>query len=281
MQRILAVALIATLALAGSAPAQSPAKTPQSAPVPEERPEMPKEGTSGDGSQPPAPKARPADDAKDDDGKTGAAKDDRPEDAGPAEPPVRETLAETDEAFAACIAALNELGARFVERPAMTEAAERDCGIARPVAVSELLPGVKLQPEAVLRCGTALALAGWLKEFVLPAADRLPDRGRLSGVDHGTAYLCRPRNGIAGETLSEHAFGNAIDIAGFRFEKGEALTVAAPGREGSIEEAFVQAVRKTACLSFTTVLGPGSDAAHADHLHLDVKARKGGFRLCQ
>ncbi|MFD2843675.1 extensin family protein [Paracoccus cavernae] len=29
------------------------------------------------------------------------------------------------------------------------------------------------------------------------------------------------------------------------------------------------------------MLGPGTNAAHDNHLHLDIKARKGGFRICQ
>uniref|UniRef100_UPI002617FC8A extensin family protein n=1 Tax=uncultured Rhizobium sp. TaxID=155567 RepID=UPI002617FC8A len=36
-----------------------------------------------------------------------------------------------------------------------------------------------------------------------------------------------------------------------------------------------------ACLYFTTVLSPGSDAAHQDHLHLDVIKRNSGFRYCR
>jgi len=252
------VTLAIFLAMSGLAQAGDPVATPEEAPRPEARPEVRTEA--------PPPQT--------------SIEDDRQE-ATPAAPPTREQLAETEAAFSACTAALKALGAVFAERPPLTEASERDCGIERPVVVAKVLPGVTVRPEAVMRCETALALAKWTKEFAMPAAQHLSGRGELTGIDHGTAYLCRPRNGIAGETLSEHAFGNAIDIAGFRFEKGEAVNVAAPGREGSLEEAFVQAVRKTACLSFTTVLGPGADEAHADHLHLDVKARSGGFRICQ
>ena len=32
----------------------------------------------------------------------------------------------------------------------------------------------------------------------------------------------------------------------------------------------VDSVRTAACGWFTTVLGPGSDAAHTDHLHVDI-----------
>lgn len=268
---------------AEAAPARRLASTPQSAPLPEPRPQPAGAETGDARAVKRGPKSGAASGDETGDGKGGgkdAAEQDAAEPA-PAAPPVRETLAESDAAFAACTAALTALGARFAERPALTDPAERDCGTARPVALSEILPGVALRPEAVLRCETALALAEWTKDFVVPAARRLTDRGGLAGIDHGTAYLCRPRNGVAGAPLSEHAFGNAIDVAGFRFARGEALPVTTRTGDGSLEEAFQAAVRKAACLAFTTVLGPGADDAHADHLHLDVKARNGGYRLCQ
>jgi hypothetical protein len=288
----------------GDAERKAAAATPQVGPVPSARPQ-PTAAEKGEapakaGGESPRADEKPDPAAKEPDGKTdelgepsaGPGKTDEPgepsagpgktdEPAEPKSPPVRDTLAESDAAFGRCTAALAALGARFEERPPLADPDERDCGIARPVALTQILPGVALRPEAVLRCEAALALAEWTKDFVVPAAGRLPDRGGLAGIDHATAYLCRPRNGVEGATLSEHAFGNAVDIAAFRFERGEPLGVAGRDGEGSLEEAFLAAVRKAACLSFTTVLGPGSDAAHADHLHLDVKARGGGFRLCQ
>jgi hypothetical protein len=39
------------------------------------------------------------------------------------------------------------------------------------------------------------------------------------------------------------------------------------------DEAFLSAVRKSACGPFTTVLGPGSDGYHSGHLHLDLAKR--------
>lgn len=287
------LALLSGPALAAKSRAGPEPATPTAAPAPELRPQpdpaseavtAPTPSPSPAENEETAPEARePA--AGDPGAEEPEAKD--PEagqaeaTAPPAGPPVHETLAESDADFAACTAALTALGTRFETAPPVTDPAERDCGIDRPVTVPEILPGVALRPAAVLRCETARALAEWTRDFVVPAASRLPGRGKLSAIDHGTAYLCRPRNGISGEALSEHAFGNAIDIAGFRFAEGEALAVTPRAGDGSLDEAFQAAVRKTACLAFTTVLGPGADASHADHLHLDVKARRGGFRLCQ
>ena len=83
------------------------------------------------------------------------------------------------------------------------------------------------------------------------------------------------------QNLSEHAVGNAIDIAALGFDDGSRIEIAPPGDRGDMAVAFQNAVQGAACLFFSTVLGPGSNAAHDDHLHLDIKARRGGFRLCQ
>lgn len=196
-------------------------------------------------------------------------------------PPMPGIIAAEDDALAACHAELEAIGATFEIIDPITDADDADCGIAAPVEVTGLPGGVALDPAGQMRCETALALARWSESHVRPAAGQLPERGALASIDQGSTYICRRRNNRAEGKLSEHAFGNAIDIMAFRFETGEPIPVQPREREGTMAEAFQDAVRATACLHFTTVLGPGSDASHADHLHLDVKDRRGGFRLCQ
>lgn len=195
--------------------------------------------------------------------------------------PVWERLREDDDAYAACLLALDTHGTRYREAAPVTDPEVDDCGIARPVEILEIVPGVALKPDSLMRCETARALADWVATFVVPAARMLPERGDVVGLEHGTTYLCRRRNDAPDGRISEHGFGNAIDVVAFDFARGEPIRVEPRMREGSLEEAFQRAVRAASCLSFTTVIGPGTDAAHADHLHLDVKARRGGFRLCQ
>ncbi|HKD27934.1 MAG TPA: extensin family protein [Xanthobacteraceae bacterium] len=45
----------------------------------------------------------------------------------------------------------------------------------------------------------------------------------------------------------------------------------------------VDAVRSAACGWFTTVLSPGADAAHTDHLHVDMAQHgtRDRYRICQ
>jgi hypothetical protein len=40
-------------------------------------------------------------------------------------------------------------------------------------------------------------------------------------------------------------------------------------------------LRKSVCARFTTVLGPGSDGYHEDHVHVDLAERRGGYRICE
>ena len=234
----------------------------------------------------PLPTARPAD-ALDAKAKTDqepsaerAAVDDEGAEASE-EPPVWKMLVQSEEEYAACLEDLRGYGMTFRELPPITEEEDPDCGIRKPIEVATVVPGVELQPDAVMRCETARALAGWVSTFVLPASLRLEDRGPVTMLEQGSTYVCRNRNGDSDAKMSEHAFGNAIDIMGFRFASGDPIPVEPRMRDGTLAEAFQRGVRSSACMDFTTVLGPGTDAAHANHLHLDIKERRGGFRLCQ
>ena len=202
---------------------------------------------------------------------------------GPPPPPVWFTLSGTDAQYDACRLALSVMGAQFRPQPPVTDPDNRDCGIARPLQVSRILPDVALSGEPVMRCEAALSLALWTRDFLQPAAGLLPDTPRLTALETGPAYSCRDRvgTGDADPKPSEHGYGNAIDVMGFRFGDGEPVLVQPRQGDGDAAESFQRAAQSTGCLLFTTVLGPGSNAAHDDHLHLDIAARNGGWRLCE
>ena len=180
--------------------------------------------------------------------------------------------------FEACRAALSAIGARFDTAPAIDDGAA--CGIERPVLLKGLAGEVKVEPPATIRCETALQLARWFDGAVktsLSAA--MPDES-IAALQQASGYVCRNRNNAAQGRISEHAFGNAVDIAGFSLASGKVLEIRPADRDSTLEGAFQRAITEAACLYFTTVLDPGSDAAHENHLHLDVKERRGGYRYC-
>lgn len=188
-----------------------------------------------------------------------------------------------------CEVKLKEAGAVFA--PGDPVEGERGCGIERPLDVDEILPGIVMKPDTQMRCETALALANWVKGSVLPSVEAMnsipaepgdEDKAlRLTGLTNAASYHCRRRNNLPTGKLSEHSVGSAIDISAFLFEDGSLISVGGNYREGSVEDAFIGAVRGAACLHFTTVLGPGSDGHHEDHLHLDIAVRRGGYRYCR
>ncbi|MGF7004617.1 extensin family protein [Aminobacter sp. BE322] len=174
----------------------------------------------------------------------------------------------------ACRGRLEALGAAFDE--AAPEVSADGCALPFPIKLSRLSKSVDVEPDAIVNCATAEATARFATDIVAPAAKSTFGQ-ELAGIVQASAYVCRPRNGT--RKLSEHAFGNALDIAGFALAKGKAIAVEpAPPEENA---KFLMLVRKAACGRFKTVLGPGSDADHARHLHLDLAPRRNGGIFCQ
>jgi extensin-like protein len=99
-------------------------------------------------------------------------------------------------------------------------------------------------------------------------------------VQQISAYSCRGMNGNPRANVSEHAFGNALDIASFTLADGRRVTVRDGWRGAPEEQGFLRDVQASACERFTTVLAPGSNVFHYDHMHVDLMRRSGGHRAC-
>ncbi|MEP9355242.1 extensin family protein [Xanthobacter sp. KR7-65] len=158
-------------------------------------------------------------------------------------------------------------------------AATGACGLPQPVRLTgvRLESGrmVALKPAAVFRCEVAVAFTAWLRETLAPAVAELGSE--MSAVRIAASYDCRPRNRVAGAKMSEHGIGNAVDVGGFEMVDGRAILV----EKGGLPQPFRTTMRESACSRFTTVLGPGSDGYHEDHIHVDLAQRRGGYRMCQ
>ncbi|MDO8878696.1 MAG: extensin family protein [Pseudolabrys sp.] len=136
-------------------------------------------------------------------------------------------------------------------------------------------------PAATLSCPIVSALDRWVSEGVQPAAMRWFGV-QVTEIRQISAYSCRQMNGAGGRGISEHAFGNALDIAGFTLADGRKVVIKNSWRNGTPEEqGFLHDVQLFACDTFSTVLAPGYNAAHYDHIHVDLMRRKNGRRPCR
>ncbi|MGF9757340.1 extensin family protein [Microvirga sp. 0TCS3.31] len=192
----------------------------------------------------------------------------------PTETPGEKTASDDDAVKMACLERLSKLGLRFEKRPQVQEGR---CSIENPVLLSSLSNGIEVAPASLMACPVAESLARWMTEVVSPEAER-QFQSAPTKLLIGTSYQCRDQRN--GAKLSEHALGNGVDIMGFEFAKRSPLIIASQS-DNSPEANFQTAIQKAACPIFNTVLGPGSDADHGDHLHLDLRERKGDYRICQ
>jgi hypothetical protein len=145
------------------------------------------------------------------------------------------------------------------------------CGLTHPFKVSGLVNGtVSVEGPVTIDCSMVPALEDWLAQVVQPAAQAhfgVP----VVGLTAFGAYSCRSVDNIAGAQLSEHSFGNAIDISGFKLADGRTIVIVQDWKKTDTQEsAFLHEAHAGACQHFTTVLGPGADVFHYNHFHLDL-----------
>ena len=138
---------------------------------------------------------------------------------------------------------------------------------------------VSVTPAATLACPLVSVLDQWVAGAVQPAALRWFGQ-RVVELKQISAYSCRGMNGNPNAPISEHAFGNALDIAAFTLADGRNVIVKNGWRGRPEEQGFLRDVQAAACGQFTTVLAPGSDAYHYDHIHVDLMRRSDGRRAC-
>jgi hypothetical protein len=200
-----------------------------------------------------------------------------------------------------CALQLAEI-ARFTHQPSVNGPGQ--CGASDIVRLEKIvMPNgtlVVVAPSATLRCSMAAAVAQWVRSDLGPAAADLGSP--LAAVTNHGSYECRSRNNAAGARISQHAHGNALDLGMIRLIDGVVIDLAQRDlaqrelgqkdlaqkdlaqkdlAQKSIPQSFSQRIRDATCNRFKTVLGPGSDASHADHIHVDLAERARGYAMCQ
>lgn len=174
-----------------------------------------------------------------------------------------------------CFQALRAIGAKFTVAAATVDYGK--CSVQNPVNLrSVTIKGNTIDlPEApLLNCKFALQFSKWLSESGAPILSAQLN-SPVERISTGPGFDCRGRNGDGSAKISEHGYGNAVDLSTFRLRNGKTLHVG--------DSTLLPGVRASACGYFTTVLGPGANAAHAEHFHFDMGAhgKSGNYRICQ
>jgi hypothetical protein len=133
---------------------------------------------------------------------------------------------------------------------------------------------VALTPPPTLRCTMAAAIGDWVREDIGPAVAELG--APLRAIENYDSFDCRGMNRVKGAKLSEHGKANALDIRSFRLADGKVVRLV----DVTVARAFRERIRHSACTRFMTVLGPGSDGYHEEHIHVDLAERHSDYRIC-
>lgn len=151
----------------------------------------------------------------------------------------------------------------------------------RLIAAPDAAAGLVLRPAgAEASCAVNAGLALWLHGGVQPAAERHLG-ARVAAIEHLGTHNCRRIGGGAGGSWSEHATGNAIDVAAFVLADGRRIGVLRDWTRPGPAAAFLREARDAGCGTFGTVLSPDYNPAHADHLHLDQAGSRRGWSFCR
>ena len=183
--------------------------------------------------------------------------------------------------YAACV---SELTSQKVVFEQLATAREQGCdlfGAIKLASVSTPFGDVSLSGEPIMLCSFGRQFSGWVRDVAAPLTLGYTGR-RLAQVETVSAFACRPRYLKMDQVPSEHAKGDAIDIASFVLADSRRILVKQQDSDSPIMRDLVHALRMTACGYFTTVLGPG-EPGHEAHFHFDsgLHGATPNYRICE
>lgn len=193
---------------------------------------------------------------------------------GPPPGPAEWSSTEIAEAKEKCESLLAEAVFDF---EALEPIREGVCGTPAPISLDSVIAGqtVSIRPAAKLTCSMASQFHRWMLDYVQPSAKTHLET-EITGVLNVASYHCRTRYDDPTQRMSQHAFANALDLAGFITDKGEQISVEKSWEGDTPESRFLKEIHAGACKIFGTVLGPEANAAHSNHFHLDNTQRRRG-----
>ena len=238
----------------------------KSAPLPEPKPkaaESPRKTKPAHEQPPAAPAAPPK----------------SPAESAPEPPPPPQPS--PAELYQDCQTQLRSAGVEF---EALDKITDGRCTVEAAVAlISVSTPSGKVELPGHPRtlCAFGLKFGRWIGETAAPIIAAHAGAA-LTAIDTGPGFECRARNGENSGKLSEHARGNAVDVVSFDLADRRRITVGDTGLDEQLAIAL-KGLRTSACGYFTTVLGPGSNEAHKNHLHFDLAlhGKSDNYRICE
>ena len=171
-----------------------------------------------------------------------------------------------------CLAGLGQRHANFTPLPDQFYGA--GCSTLGTVRLASLQgddAAFALSNLGPVTCPLADTFAGWARFGVDRAAEQILG-SRLVRIETMGSYNCRNVGGSS--RRSAHATANAIDVSAFVLADGRRVSVLGNWNAGTAaERRFLGVIHGSACKRFGTVLGPGYNAAHRDHLHLELSGK--------
>jgi len=143
------------------------------------------------------------------------------------------------------------------------------CGLEHPSrSAPRSMDAWQVTPPAVIGCPMTASVDRWLTRSVQPAAAAY-FRSRVVEIREIASYGCRTRNNH-GVAMSEHAFGNALDVAAFRLADGArsawcGMVAGGPGGTGL----SWQLPSPELCRVLHRARS-GQRPHHSNHFHLDL-----------
>ena len=201
----------------------------------------------------------------------------------PGKPPAEPSPpAPKGDAASTCLAKLVADGAS-AEATTTPPVSAEGCGIDAPIRLSSIIAdggAVSLPDRPLVACEFAAVLADYVRLIVAPLGQAML-HAKVAEIETGPGYACRTQDRIAGAKISAHAKGLAVDFVSITLADKRRVPVERP--TGADEASYFRAIRTAACGWFTTVLGPGADAFHANNMHLDIEQHgsSGSYRVCQ
>jgi hypothetical protein len=189
-------------------------------------------------------------------------------------------MSESD--YAQCV---SDLTSRKIVFEQVGKATQQGCELSNAIelnAVPTAFGEVSVSGKPTMLCSFVRQFSDWVRDVGAPLTLAYTGQ-RLARIEIGGTFLCNARYDKPGQIPSEHAKGDAIDIFAFVLANNRRVLVKPEESDAPAERDLLHVLRTTACAYFTTVLGPGTDSAHAEHFHFDtgLHGATPNYRICE